>query len=176
MRQTCRTWLWPPEFFGPGPVLISGDTSATASDYRLRGTSDGAYIPNAEIEIGGRVWYSSGRYQKDLGATVNQAQQDLLVSRLTYDTTSASGEVYGRIDTSSNPFLKGFIGGGSHLSGKMHDEDWLIFGAAVPYSNTLSNPVKGDLAYATDMAELKNAKRYSIWRLSMSTPMPSSRI
>ena len=31
----------------------------------------------------------------------------------------------------------------------MHDEDWVIFNATVPYSNTLSNPVKGDLGYAT---------------------------
>src|SRR5258708_6475748 len=63
--------------------------------------------------------------------------------------TSATGEVFGRIDTSSNLFLKGFVGGGSHLSGRMHDEDWVIFGATVPYSNTLSNPVNGDLAYGT---------------------------
>jgi opacity protein-like surface antigen/outer membrane protease len=123
-----------------------------ASDYHLRGTS-GAYIPETEIEVGGRTWYSSGRFQKDLGATPFQAQQDLLVSRLTYDTTSASGEVFGRIDTSSNLFLKGFVGGGSHISGKLHDEDWGLFNPGVPtyvpYSNTLSNPVNGDLGYAT---------------------------
>ena len=35
------------------------------------------------------------------------------------------------------------------MSGNMHDEDWVIFGATVPYSNTLSNPVKGNLTYAT---------------------------
>ena len=120
-----------------------------AADYRLRGTSDVAYASDAQIEIGGRTWYSSGRYQKDLGGTTDPAQQNLLVSRLSYDTTSASGEVFARIDTSSNLFLKGFIGGGPHLSGKLHDEDWVIFNASVPYSNTLSNPVKGDLGYAT---------------------------
>jgi opacity protein-like surface antigen len=120
-----------------------------AADYRVRGTSDAAYASDAQIEIGGRTWYSSGRYQKDLGGTTDQAQQNLLVSRLTYDTTSASAEVFARIDTSSNLFLKGFIGGGTHVSGKMHDEDWVIFNASVPYSNTLSNPVKGDLGYAT---------------------------
>jgi opacity protein-like surface antigen len=120
-----------------------------ASDYRLRGTAGAAYIPDTEIEIGGRVWYSSGRFQKDLGGTTIPAQQDLLVSRLTYDTTSASGELFARVDTSSNLFLKGFIGGGSHLSGNMHDEDWAVFNASVPYSNTVSNPVTGDLGYAT---------------------------
>jgi opacity protein-like surface antigen/outer membrane protease len=120
----------------------------SSSDYRLRGTTDAPYLPDAQIEVGGRTWYSSGRFQKDLGSTATVAQQDVLNSRLTYDTTSVSGEVYGRIDTSSNLFLKGFIGGGAHLSGNMHDEDWLIFNETVPYSNTLST-VKGDLTYAT---------------------------
>jgi opacity protein-like surface antigen len=121
----------------------------SASDYRLRGATDAGAIPGTDIEIGGRVWYSSGRFQKDLGGTTDQAQQNLLVSRLTYDTTAASGEVFGRIDSSSNIFLKGFIGGGKILSGNMHDEDWVIFGATVPYSNTLSNPVTGDIGYVT---------------------------
>jgi opacity protein-like surface antigen len=120
-----------------------------ASDYPLRGVSGGASIPDAEFEVGGRAWYSFGRFQKDLGSTVNQAQQNVLNSRLAYDTASASGELYGRIDTSSNLFLKGFIGGGKHVSGKLHDEDWVIFNATVPYSNTISDPVKGDLGYAT---------------------------
>jgi opacity protein-like surface antigen len=120
-----------------------------ASDYHLRGTSDAGYVPDAELEVGGRVWYSSGRFQKDLGATTNQTQQGVLNSRLTYDTTSASGELYGRLDTSSNIFLKGFIGGGSNLTGNMHDEDWLIGNFTVPYSNTVSNPVNGSLGYAT---------------------------
>ena len=105
-------------------------------------------IPGIEVEIGGRTWYSSGRYQKDLGGTTDQAQQNLLVSRLTYDTTAASGEVFGRVDTSQNVFLKGFVGGGKILSGNMHDEDWLIFNGTVPYSNTLST-VSGDIGYAT---------------------------
>jgi len=115
----------------------------------LRGSADLGYVPDTEIEIGGRTWYSAGRFQKDVGSTVNQSQADVLNSRLTYDTTSASGELFGRIDTSSNLFLKGFIGGGGHLSGQMHDEDWRLFNDQVPYSNTVSNPVNGDLGYAT---------------------------
>ena len=118
------------------------------SDYRLRGTSPESFIPGAEIEIGGRTWYSSGRFQKDLGATANQPQQDLLVSRLTYNTTAASGELFGRVDADNNFFIKGFIGAGNILSGKMNDEDWLIFDETVPYSNTVSN-VKGSIDYAT---------------------------
>jgi opacity protein-like surface antigen len=114
-----------------------------AADYHLRG----AYVPDAEIEVGGRVWYSTGHFQKDLGGTFQQATRNLLVSRLTYDTTGTTGEVFGRIDTPSNIFVKGLVGGGKILSGNMHDEDWL-FDDGIPYSNTLST-VKGDLSYAT---------------------------
>lgn len=129
---------------------VDGDArfQPTESEYRLRGTTDAGVIPGVEIEIGGRTWYSSGRFQKDLGATSNTSLQNVLVSRLTYDTTAASGEVFGRLDTSQNIFLKGFVGGGRILSGKMHDEDWLISNGTVPYSNTLST-VAGDIGYAT---------------------------
>jgi Outer membrane protein beta-barrel domain len=116
---------------------LNAQWEPSASDYRLRGA----------IEVGGRVWYSSGKFQKDLGSPIDLGQQNILISRLAYETTAASGEVFGRVDTSSNIFLKGFVGGGKLLSGNMHDEDWLMFDG-IPYSNTLST-VKGDLAYAT---------------------------
>jgi opacity protein-like surface antigen len=118
----------------------------SSSDYRLRGTTDAPYVPDAEIEIGGRVWYSSGRFQKDLGSTTDMANK--LISRLTYDSTAATGEIFARIDTTSNLFLKGFIGGGKILSGSQNDEDWRIFNNTVPYSNTLAS-VDGDLTYGT---------------------------
>jgi opacity protein-like surface antigen len=121
------------------------------SDYRLRGTDVG-YIPDTEVEVGGRVWYSSGRFQKDLVAIPNQPQPAPLASRLTYDANAATGELFGRIDTTSNIFLKGFVGGGRITSGNMHDEDWVLidptFTFVIPYSNTLS-AVSGDLAYGT---------------------------
>jgi opacity protein-like surface antigen len=120
-----------------------------ASDYHLRGTSDAPYISDAKIETGGRVWYSSGSFQKDLGSTVDSGQQNVLNSRLTYNTNAVTAELFGRLDTESNIFLKGFVGGGSLTSGKLHDEDWVLFNATVPYSNTVSNPVNGQLAYAT---------------------------
>jgi len=119
-----------------------------AADYHLKG----AYIPDSEIEVGGRVWYSSGRFQKDLGG-FDPTTPNLLVSRLTYNSTAATGEVFGRIDTASNIFVKGFAGGGTILSGNQHDEDFaLSFPNApainIPYSNTLAT-TKGDLAYGT---------------------------
>jgi opacity protein-like surface antigen len=118
------------------------------SDYHLKGTTDAPYVPNAEIEVGGRVWYSSGRFQKDLSTSQSRTMPGLLVSRLTYDSSAASGELFGRIDTSSNVFVKGFAGGGKILSGNMHDEDWVAFNGQVPYSNTQSS-VAGDIAYGT---------------------------
>jgi opacity protein-like surface antigen len=120
----------------------------SASDYHLRGTTDAGYFPDAEIEIGGRVWYSTGRFQKDLGGSPD-LPTTLLVSRLTYDTSAASGELFGRVDSSSNVFLKGFVGGGKLVSGNIHDEDWVAFNQSVPYSNTLSSPVTGNLSYGT---------------------------
>lgn len=120
-----------------------------ASPLQLRGVAGHPEVPEADIEVGARAWVSSGRFQKDLGATTNPNQQNVLISRLTYDTNAVSGEVFGRADTSSDIFLKGFVGGGGLTSGKMNDEDWLIFGESVPYSNSVSNPVNGSIAYAT---------------------------
>jgi opacity protein-like surface antigen len=120
-----------------------------ASDYHLRGASDMPYIQDLEIETGGRVWYSSGTFQKDLGSATNQAQQDVLNSRLSYSSSAVTAELFGRVDTASNFFAKGFVGGGNLVAGKMHDEDWLLFNNTVPYSNTVSSSVTGQLGYAT---------------------------
>ncbi|OYU87275.1 MAG: hypothetical protein CFE29_25000 [Bradyrhizobiaceae bacterium PARB1] len=102
-----------------------------------------------EFEVGGRVWYSFGRFQKDLGSYPAPQIQDPLNSRLTYTNETASGELFGRLDTASNIVIKGFVGGGSLSRGKMHDEDWLIQNDSVPYTNTLSDPVVGSITYAT---------------------------
>jgi opacity protein-like surface antigen len=107
-----------------------------------------------EVETGARYWYSSGRFQKDLGSTTNPALANILNSRLTYDSTANSGELFGRVDTPFNVFVKGNIGVGSLSGGHMNDEDWaippgLVGPDSVPYSNTLSSPVKGNIDYAT---------------------------
>ena len=67
------------------------------------------------------------------------------VSRLTYDTTANSGELFGRIESPQNVFVKGNVGVGSLLSGHQNDEDWVLFSGTVPYSNTLAAPVEGDI-------------------------------
>lgn len=105
--------------------------------------------PGTEIEVGGRVWYSFGQFQKDFGSNSNQTIQDPLASRLTYPTQAASGELFGRIDTTSNVFFKGFIGGGGLTQGTMTDEDWTRKEDDAPYSNTLSDKVTGSIGYAT---------------------------
>jgi len=107
----------------------------------------GVFASGWELVAGMRDWYSSGRFQKDLGSTNSPALANILNSRLTYNTTANSGELFGRIETPQNIFVKGFAGVGS-LSGQLNDEDWGIIGFAVPYSNTTSN-VQGDINYAT---------------------------
>jgi opacity protein-like surface antigen len=103
------------------------------------------------FDVGTRYWYSHGRYQNDLTLNTVNAQQDHLVSRLTYQSEGHSGEVFWRIDGPKKLFLKGFAGGGGLVSGKMNDEDWFPtdpnFAAA--YSNTYHGKVTGTIAYAT---------------------------
>ncbi|MFC0240898.1 outer membrane beta-barrel protein [Rhodopseudomonas telluris] len=129
-------------------LKLGGDTEARFEDYHLRGSQSDDRAPIGEVEIGGRVWYSAGRFQKDLGNSSDPGHQNVLISRLTYQSDAASGELFGRIDGPHDLFLKGFAGGGKLVSGRMNDEDW-IANDGIPYSNTLSDPVKGSIAYAT---------------------------
>ncbi len=126
---------WSPAFNGP----LSGKAPASAAGW--------------EFEGGGRYWYSWGKAQKDLaGSSTNDKT---LVSRLTFDDMTAStGEVFGRIDTPANVFLKGYIGGGRINGGHLNDEDWGLgpangFPTPVSYSNTISSSVTGPLSYGT---------------------------
>lgn len=102
-----------------------------------------------QVEIGARYWFSRGRFQKDLGSSTDPALANILNSRLTYDTTTNSGEFFGRLDTPMKIFVKGNVGAGSAYGGHLNDEDWVIFGGTVPYSNTISDPVNGEIDFAT---------------------------
>ena len=89
-----------------------------------------------------RYWYSTGKSTTTTGA-------DSLASRLTYDNlTGHSGEVFARLDTPSNVFVKGFIGGGGITSGKQNDEDWGLLTGPTSFEVTQSD-VSGSLKYAT---------------------------
>jgi opacity protein-like surface antigen len=110
-----------------------------------------AYGSGWQLQAGTRVWPSSGKLQWDNSAAprpvpVNPA---VLESRLTYDQLSgASGELYSRVDSPWNIFVKGNVGVGTFNGGHQNDEDWGIFGF-VSYSNTLSSQNNGKLSYAT---------------------------
>lgn len=102
------------------------------------------------FELGARYWYSWGRHKYDLGLLKTEpVPSHSLISRLTYDDLTAStGELTARITAPSNLFAKGFIGGGSITDGHMTDEDFVIPGdtvASIPYSNTNSPKVRGDV-------------------------------
>jgi len=103
------------------------------------------------VEVGARYWYSHGRYQNDLAMNTNMAQQNHLISRLTYESTGHSGEIFWRADGPRGFFLKGFAGGGGLTSGHMNDEDWFPTdpGGAMAYSNTYHGKVTGKIAYVT---------------------------
>ncbi|RJF70419.1 outer membrane protein [Rhodopseudomonas palustris] len=104
-----------------------------------------------QIDVGARYWYSHGRYQNDLTLSTITAQQNHLVSRLTYDSDGHSGEVFWRIDSPRKIFIKGFAGGGGLVAGTMTDEDWFPTDPtnATAYSNAYHSKVTGTIGYAT---------------------------
>lgn len=110
-----------------------------------------ATVPSAWMfEIGGRYWYSSGRFQKDLPATSSSSTS--LISRLTYDSLTAhAGELYARVDAPWLIFVKGFVGAGRITGGNMNDEDWGLTTSApfTGYSNTLSDLSSSNMNYQT---------------------------
>ena len=99
-----------------------------------------------ELDAGVRYWYSSGRSKNTTGS-------GSITSQLTYDNMRGnSGEVFARLDTPLQVFVKGFGGRGIISSGKMTDEDW---GLAPPATNfpvsfevTESNVSRSSLQYA----------------------------
>jgi opacity protein-like surface antigen len=108
-----------------------------------------ALAPGWELEVGARSWFSSGKFQKDLGTATDPGLANILNSRLTYVTPAYSGELFGRVELPQSVFVKGDIGVGSLSGDHMNDEDWVLFGGAVAYSNTLSDLVEGNIGYAT---------------------------
>lgn len=132
-------------YFGRGDGAF--DSVALLPVKAPAGTSWSAW----QFDVGARYWYSHGRYQNDLTLNTINAQQEHLVSRLTYESEGHSGEVFWRIDSPHKLFLKGFAGGGGLVAGKMNDEDWFPTDPqnATAYSNTDHNKVTGTIAYAT---------------------------
>jgi len=99
-----------------------------------------------QYEFGSRYWFSSGDHVFDLYDPFLSPQ---LNSRLTFaDLTGQTAEVFFRADFEPGVFVKGFVGGGAIVSGKLNDEDFPV-SAGFPYSNTISNQSGGSLKYAT---------------------------
>jgi opacity protein-like surface antigen/outer membrane protease len=98
-------------------------------------------IEEWEVDAGTRYWYSTGRSKNTSGA-------GSLTSQLTYDNlTGHSGELFARVDTPSEVFVKGFAGTGAITSGKQNDEDWgLVGGTAPPFVPTAFEVTQSDVS------------------------------
>jgi opacity protein-like surface antigen len=107
-----------------------------------------------EAETGARYMYSWGKFQKDHGtgfADGSSFPAGIFTSKLSYnDLRTNSSELFGRIETPWNVFLKGYVGVGQTGNGNGNDEDSFVFvnGAAAPYSNSFSPKINGDISYA----------------------------
>jgi len=102
------------------------------------------------MEAGARYVYGWGRFQKDEGGVPANLPRGVLVDRLTYhDMQTNTSEVFGRINTPWNVFVKGFAGVGVTGRGKQNDEDSFadINNDRPAYSNTFSDKVEGHLNY-----------------------------
>lgn len=140
-------------------VLVLAATGAALADGQAARPSEPRLevVPGIAWEVGTRTWFSTGRLKTDLFDTTGS----VLVSRLTYDgLTATSAEAHFRGDLRSGVFVKGIVGGGSVIGGKMHDEDFPP--VTVPYSNTLQTQKDGDLTYgAIDLG-------YTFWNWGRS--------
>jgi opacity protein-like surface antigen len=106
------------------------------------------------MEAGARYVYGWGRFQKDHNtglADGSGVPNGIMTSRLTYhDLQTNTSEVFGRINTPWNVFVKGFAGVGVTDRGHQNDEDSFFFvnGTTVPYTNSFSDKIRGHLNYA----------------------------
>jgi outer membrane protease len=114
----------------------------TAPAYPVKGPvykAPSVWSPGWEFEAGARIWYSTGKF----AFTIVQPSP---ISRLSYDNLQGpSGELYQRLDSPWNWFVKSTIGLGT-FKGQVNDEDWNGFGFI--YGNTLSDHKNGKLGYA----------------------------
>ena len=128
-----------------------------------------APVSGWEAEAGTRYMYSWGRFQKDQGsglANGTSVPNGIVTSRLTYnDLQTNSSELFGRVESPWNVFLKGYVGVGQTGRGSNNDEDSFVAlnGTRAPYSNSYSPKIDGGIAYAVadlgyDVIRDKNSK------------------
>ncbi|MGD0331877.1 MAG: porin family protein [Xanthobacteraceae bacterium] len=93
-----------------------------------------------EVDAGARYWYSTGTSKNTSGA-------GSLVSQLNYsDLTGHSGELFARVDTPSQVFVKGYVGAGAITDGKQTDEDWSLLDGSSPPKAVTAYEVTGSTA------------------------------
>lgn len=116
-------------------------------------------ISQWETEFGGRYFLSTGRTRINLFG-ITGVDGNLLLSRLTWSNLeSHSGEAFARVEHLSGFFIKGFVGGGTIISGSLQDEDFPPVTA--PYSSTNSDQDDGRLLYGTiDAGWLWRSQQY----------------
>jgi opacity protein-like surface antigen len=122
-----------------------GGKGASAVD-AAGGATEPAWRPAWEVEGGLRYWYSWGNFQ-----TSNGPGTGSLVSRLPYDNMEGhSGEIFARLDSPFNVFVKGLFGGGGISHGTAYDEDWGLDSISEPtgYEITRSG-INGSFNYFT---------------------------
>ncbi len=99
--------------------LDGARTDTSADDPAGTASGEHAWQPNWEFEGGARYWFSWGNFQSSNGTPT------MLVSRLPYNNMEGhSGEIYARLDSPFDVFVKGLAGGGGISNGTMYDEDW----------------------------------------------------
>jgi len=129
----------------------SWNGAAAVMPYYVKAPPVQAWLPGWGFEFGSRVWFSSGKFQWNIGAGPAGTGGNSDISRLTYDgLTGYTGEYFQRIDTPWGLFAKGNLGLGVIDGGHQNDEDWLRGGpAGIAYSNTVSSTSNGQLGYGT---------------------------
>jgi hypothetical protein len=152
--------------FGLGTsILISRPGDAADWPAGVPGTAPdpavfaGKPIPTYDIQVGARYWFGWADTSKRLFDPTAAA----VVSGLSYGSIyTHSGEAFGRMDTSSGFFVKGYLGGGVFTNGHLFDED---FPPAIdPYSSTTSDVKNGYMRYfSIDVgADLARAATYRV--------------
>ena len=120
-------------------ATVLGPAGARATDNPFLLTPD---TPAYTATFAARYWYGMGSTSKDLyGST-----RDTLNSRLTYSgLQSHSLELFGRIDSISGWFVRGYAGGGLLTHGNLQDEDFPP--GITPYSSTNSTLQNQSIGY-----------------------------
>jgi opacity protein-like surface antigen/outer membrane protease len=104
--------------WGRDPAAAWADAPVLAVAAMPVKTPPAPILEGWEVDAGGRYWYSTGREKNTSGSGV-------LTSQLQYTSlTGQSGELFARVDTPSQIFMKGFVGTGAITGGTGTDEDW----------------------------------------------------